>query len=87
VKVARASTNTVWELKLELGLMTGGEATAGEMATQNSRITASMAASRQRNVSGLVRRGTVTLGGEPVIVLANAAAEAGRSGIEFVFIV
>jgi hypothetical protein len=40
VKVALAPTNTDWELKLELGVMTGGEA-AGEMAAQASRIAAS----------------------------------------------
>ena len=32
VKVALEPANTVWELKLVVGLITGGEATAGEMA-------------------------------------------------------
>ena len=38
VKVALAPANTVWELKLVVGLITGGEATAGEMAAQNSAV-------------------------------------------------
>ena len=38
VKVALEPANTVWELKLVVGLITGGEATAGEMAAQNSAV-------------------------------------------------
>ena len=60
VKVALAPANTDWELKLVLGLMTGREA----MAAQGSRIAASMAASRHGSLSGLLRRRSVTLGGD-----------------------
>ena len=59
MKVALAPANTDWELKLELGVMTGGEAMAGEMAAQNSAVAESKTAPNPGSFRDPVHRQTV----------------------------